>query len=114
MILSKYIRFIPKDILMLELWKAARKSPYHHYIDIKETQLTLEEIRNDINYMILNNRDLCVTTYYGKMLFIDVSKDYVDTNLYNLYNGKNKAELIIRNLKLKELEKTLIKYYTFF
>lgn len=113
--IDTYIGYIPKDKLMFELWKFARKSPYHYYLpNIADPKVTLDEIRNDINFMIENNREIDITTYHGKLLFINITTDTVDTKQYNMYNGTRAAENIIRKLKLEELEKSILNYYKFF
>lgn len=107
-----YVGYIPKDKLMFELWKYARKVPYYYYDNtLPEPYVTINDIRNDINFMILNNRDIDVTTYHGKMLFINITRDNIDTTQYNLYNGKYSAENIVRKLKKEELERSVLNYY---
>jgi hypothetical protein len=109
-----YIKYLPKEQLLFELWKYARISPNFYYCKDLSPVLTIEDARKDINCMLANNRDIDLTTYYGRMLFIDITGDYVDTFNYDLYNGLNKAKKIIDLLKEKELRHTLYTYYKFF
>jgi len=109
-----YIKYLPKDLLLYELWKAARMSPNFYYCKELSPVLTPEDAKKDINHMIANNREIYLTTYYGRMLFIDITGDYVETFNYDLYNGRNSAKKIIDSLKEEELKKTMCNYYKFF
>ncbi len=107
-----YIKHLAKDKLLYALWKAAtRRSHYLYYFHDDLPQTTLNKIRRDLNHMIKNNRPLYLTTYYGKLLYIDISNDYLDDETYNMYNGAKKAEKIINDLKQDELEESLLRYY---
>lgn len=108
-----YIKYLPKDKLLYELWKPARRSQYLYYCPKSVPQLTLEKAKRDINHMIENSRDLDITTYYGKLLFIDISGDYMDPFTYNLYNGRGTAEEIIKKIKIEEMNRSVLKFYTF-
>ena len=109
-----YIKYIPKDKLLYHLWKVAKKSQYLYFYKKKPPILTMHDTKLDLNYMILNKRELSLTTYYGKLLYIDITNDYLDTSIYNMYNGDKLAELVICALKLDEMQKTILRYYTWF
>lgn len=109
-----YIKYLPKDKLLYQLWKYAKPAYYMYYCKDTIPVLTLEKAKQDINYMIHNNRTINISTYYGKQIFIDITGDYLNTLEYNLYNGRNLAEYIIDNLKKEEMQRSVLKYYTFF
>jgi hypothetical protein len=107
-----YIKHLAKDKLLYALWKAAtRYSHYIYYCHDVMPNATLEKARRDINHMIANERPLYLTTYYGKLLYIDITGDYLDPFTYNMYNGSYKAEKMINALKQDELEATVLRYY---
>jgi hypothetical protein len=109
-----YIKHLAKDLLLYELWKAARNSPNLYHCSEMRPTLTYEVTKSDINYMIDNNRKIDVTTYYGRMLYIDISGDYVDVLNYDIYNGRGAAQKIIDKLKERELQKSVCVYFKFF
>jgi len=109
-----FIKFLPKDKLLWSLWKHAKHAQYMYYCSDLAPELTLQRARKDVNYMIQDNRDIELTTYYGRLVFVDISGDYLDAFTYNLYNGRGTAERIITNLKIEELMRSIVKYYTFF
>jgi hypothetical protein len=109
-----YIKLIPKDKLLLALWESAKNTQYMYFCPELVPCLTLAKARRDINYMIQEKRDLELTTYYGKLIFVDITGDYLDPYIYNLYNGKNTAERVVKELKKQELERTILRYFTFF
>ena len=74
-----YIGYLPKDRLLYELWLHARRSPNFYYCKELSPILTLEIAKKDINFMLADSRDIDLTTYYGRMLYIDITGDYVDT-----------------------------------
>lgn len=108
------IKYLPKDKLLFELWKAARISPNFYYCIKFVPTLTLDVVKNDINHMLSDKRDIELTAYYGRMLFVNITGDYMDTTEYDLYNGKYAAKKIIDDLKEGELYNTLCTYYKFF
>lgn len=109
-----YIKYLPKDKLLFELWNAARSAPNFYYCKELSPILTLLDAKRDINHMIANNRDVELTNYYGRMLFINITKDYIETTNYDLYNGRHSAKKIIDALKAQELNGLLCTYYKFF
>lgn len=111
--MSVYIKHLSKDILLYKLWEAARNSPNLHYCAEYYPVLTLELTKNDINFMINDGRNLDLTTYYGKMLYIDITNDYVDVFMYEVYNGNGSAKKIIKQLKEQELRKAICTFYKF-
>ncbi len=109
-----YIKYLPKDKLLYELWNGARYSPNFYYCPELKPTLTLQTVTDDINHMINNDRDIDLTTYHGRMLFIDITNDYIDTFNYDLYNGRGSAKKIIDILKEEELKRTICTYFKFF
>ena len=109
-----YIKHLAKDILLFKLWEAARNSPNFYYCKDTCPVLTPKLTKKDINYMISNDRKIDITTYYGRMLYIDISNDYTDVFMYEIYNGQGSAENVIRQLKKQELEKAICTFYKFF
>ncbi len=109
-----YIKYLPKDTLLYSLWQKARLSPNFYYCKELSPVLTLDEARKDIICMIADGRAIDLTTYYGRMLFVDITGDYLDAFSYDLYNGKNSAKKIIDFLKEQELRRTVCNYYKFF
>lgn len=105
------ISHVPKDILLFELWSAARSSPYT--ANVKPENITLDKIRYDLHYIRLNN---CteLTHYHGRILFVDITHDKFDTTQYNIYNGRFLAEKIIAKVKLGDLRRMITRYYTIF
>ncbi len=101
---------IPKDILLYNLWKHASDSRYMKYFN-KKYNLNIDKIRRDIRHMIKNKRNIYLTTYYGKSLYLDITNDYLDTEMYNKYN-ETPAEEIILLIKFNELKKFVLTYYT--
>jgi hypothetical protein len=105
-----YIRNIPRDILLYELWKYAKPSPYFKHCTYAIPLLTVELARDALNDMIANNNLLSVCTFYGKTIYADITDDYLDQTDYDIYNGKGLAKTIINNIKKKLLNRCLIKY----
>lgn len=108
-----FIKYLPKDQLLYELWKSAKKSKYFYYCPELIPNLTVEQAANDINHMLYSGRSLSLTTYYGKMMYINITNEMVDVNEYNIYNGDGVAEKIIQELKKQELNNTICTYYKF-
>jgi len=109
-----FIKYLPKDQLLYELWKSAKNAQYMYHCQELAPVLTLEKVQRDINYMIQENRDLDLTTYYGRLIFADVTGDCLDAFTYDLYNGRGTAERIVNRLKKLELEKLILRYFTFY
>ena len=110
-----YINHLPKDKLLFELWKNARVSPYFVFCEDKIPTLTISQVRDDITEMIQNNRQINLTTYYGRMLYIDISGSVMNTLDYEAFNRINEEKIIniINKLKFEELRITICKYYIF-
>lgn len=109
-----YIKYLPKDILLYTLWENARCATYFNNCNELIPKLTLCKTQRDIKFMITVGRNIHLTIYYGKLLFIDITKDYIDVSKYNFYNGKGLAKKIIDLLKVREMQKIICKYYLFF
>ncbi len=101
------IKHIPKEDLLFELWKVAKKSEFHKYT---EGEPCKEIVQFDIHNMKLNN-SIDMSLYYGKLLHINLSYNMCDVTEYNLYNGEGLAQKVISKLKHKELEKIILNYY---
>lgn len=99
------IKYLPKDQLLLQLWRNAQKFERFQYLHLK---LKLRHCREDLAHTYK------FMVYYGRTLFIDLSNDYFDPFLYNFYNGVNMAEKVIRKLKRAEINKAILKYYCSF
>lgn len=109
-----YIKHLPKDILLYELWKNARISQNFYYCQYLAPKLTKKRAKKDIHNIINYSYSKKITTYYGRLIFADISGDYLNTFDYNLYNGVNSAQKIIKSLKIEELKRSVLKYYTFY
>ena len=115
-----YIEYLPKNILLLELWLNAKFAPNLAYCHHKLEIPSLDIINQDIYQLYQNkknneelkcgNVDNEISLYYGKMMYIDILPKYCDVHLYNKANGYKSAQHIITKLKKHELMKT-IKYY---
>lgn len=103
----KYIKHLPRDKLLYLLWKKARPSGELKFCRSQIPTLTKKIARRDAC------TSLDLTVYYGRLLFVDLSSDFVNTELYNLYNGRNLADKIIDKLAYKEMLKTILVYYKF-
>jgi hypothetical protein len=108
-----FIKHLPKDKLLFDLWHSAKPVIYMSKCSSIAPILTLKQAREDINYMIQDNREVELTTYYGRLIFLDITGDYLSTYSYDIHNGKGVATAIIRNLKITELNRSILKYYTF-
>lgn len=105
-----YIKFIDKSDLLFELWKNAKTTHYFYDCPEMSYNIDIHKVKQDIQNMI-NNKKIDVSVYHGKNLYVELSGDYLKSNLYNLLNGKSKAEQIVSELKIRELKKTILKYY---
>jgi len=108
-----YIRHLPKDRLLWELWNNAKLAQYMILCPDMAPTLTPILARRDINFMIADKRNIDLTTYYGRLLFIDITGDHLDAFTYDMYNGRGKAKGITDKLKLEQLQRTICKFYTF-
>lgn len=106
-----YIKNIPKDLLLYELWKHAKLSHYLLHCNNLAPLLTLKDARYAINNMIANNDLISVCTFYGRMIYVDITDDYLDSYNYDMHNGKNAAKKIVDKLKLDQLSQCVIRYY---
>ena len=106
-----FIKYLPKDKLLYELWKNAKPAQYMYYCKALAPTVTESEVKRDINNMLRNNRGIELTTYNGRLIFSDITEDYFDPFTYNMYNGKKMAEKIINNLKTEELKRTVLNHF---
>ena len=74
-----YIANLPKDKLLFELWQNAKDSYYFVFCKDKLPKLTLSQVKLDLEEM-KKNLSIHLTTYYGRMLYIDISGDFMDTS----------------------------------
>jgi hypothetical protein len=102
-----YIKNLPKDILLYRLWYNAK---YIKYLKNLKINLNLKRAKKDIDIMLINERKLNLTTYYGKRLFIDLSSDYLDILAYEASNGRGIAIKIINDMKKEEIIKIIALY----
>lgn len=105
---------MPRDILLHRLWSNAKPSQYFYYCPEMKHNLTLDQVRDDINNMLSNGSEISMTSYQGKLLYVKISEDYMDPLQYNSYNGNGLAEKIISEIKKEEMNKVLLSYYKFF
>lgn len=103
-----YIKYLNKAKLLYELWANATISNMlinvdNHVLNKKISKITLENIKNDINIMIANERAINLTIYRYKQVYIDITSDYFDCSNYNLINGKDLANHIIKKIKHQHL-----------
>jgi hypothetical protein len=61
--------------------------------------------------MLANGRKLDITTYQGRLVFADISGDYLDPFNYDVYNGPGKARDIITEIKKEELMFMILQFY---
>jgi hypothetical protein len=108
-----HIKYLPKDKLLWELWTHAKLAQYMQLCPELAPELTQSDARSDINFMIQDNRSIELTTYYGRLLFVDITDDTFDAFTYDMYNGQGTAKNITDKLKLDELRRSICKYYTF-
>lgn len=105
------IRYIPKDVLIKELWTYAVKSKFLHYCDINIT-LNNQKIQSDLYNMISNGDKLKFGIYHGKSLYVDVTSDTLDLKKYISYNGKTICK-IITQLQIFQMKEAILRYYLF-
>jgi hypothetical protein len=108
-----HIKYLPKDKLLWKLWTHAKLAQYMQLCPELAPKLTQSDARRDINFMIQDNRCIELTTYYGRLLFVDITDDTFDAFTYDIYNGRGTAKNITDKLKFSELQRTICKYYTF-
>jgi hypothetical protein len=109
-----YIKFIDKSELLYELWKNAK--PTHYFYECPEMGfiIDLDTVKNDIKNIMTSDGYLgkiSFSVYQGKNIYIELTNDYLKYDLYNLLNGQQKAEKIVTELKVKEIKKSILKYY---
>lgn len=105
-----YIKGIPKDLLLYELWNHAKTSPYMKYCPDAKPTLTPELANDALRNMISNNDKLLVCTFYGRLVYVDITDDVLDGSNYDMHNGKKLASLVVAKLKKKLLDTCLLKY----
>lgn len=108
-----YIKHLPLGKLLWSLWSHAKLDRYMQLCPKLAPKLTIQKAWRDINFMTMDNRKIALTTYYGRLLFVDITGDYLDVFTYDMYNGRNMAKKITNKLKLEELKNTMCKFYTF-
>lgn len=106
-----FIKYLPKDQLIYQLWRNAKYSYMLKYCPMKRPELSIDYIRKDIINMLNNKFPIYLGMYYGKDLFIDISGDYLNAKYYDKFCGKYSAKKIISNLKLAEMKKSIMRYY---
>jgi hypothetical protein len=109
-----FIKHLDKYKLLYELWSYAKFSMHFYYCIHLAPKLNLDQVKIDINDLYERKEKLIFTVYYGRLLHVDITGDYLDTYEYNKYNGKGNAECIINSLKKDELFLTACKYYKSF
>lgn len=105
-----FIRNIPKEVLLYELWLHARSSSYFRYCPDLKPVLTVELAKKALNELISNNSLLSVCTFYGKPLYVDITDDIFDPTDYNDNNGDSLGELVVTKLKKRILDECLLKH----
>lgn len=103
------ITHIHKEDIIYELWKNAKISEFAMYNPVIEEPCK-EMIQLDIHNMLLSGR-IYFTLYYGKLLFIDITDNICDVTYYNSYNGRQLGQKILADLKIREMETSILKYY---
>lgn len=106
-----YIGMLPKDELLYSLWLNAKISPSMK--NLPKLQLTIDQVQSDIRCMIVNNRNIDLMVYYSRMIYLDISKDYVNNIEYDARNGIGLLAKVTNKLKKKELKKCLLNFYKF-
>lgn len=106
-----YIGLIPKDQLLYELYQRAKPSNYFRHCKELLPKLEFSDVRRDLYWLIVNKSRIDFTVYYGKMLYIDITDNYVDTTDYNARNGCKLAEFVINLMKLITMRYTLLTYH---
>ena len=106
-----YIDYLPKDILLYELWANAKKISQLKEFD-GDIQPSMSDIQEDLRIMHRDNQRFVFKIYYGRYLFIDVTDHYLNPISYNIYNGPYLAERIIDKVKLSEINKSILRHYT--
>lgn len=101
------IKYLPKDVLLYKLWKRAKVIPYFRKPKI-ELILTKERAKKDALSM---KKGTYLTYYYGRTLFVDITQDDLDYTIYNMQNGRDAAQKVVRKLKTKELKRLCLRYY---
>ena len=108
-----YIKYLPKDEIIYNLWIYAKYAKYADDCIEQMPTLYLNNVRQDLQMMEKNKRELELTLYYGKMLFVNIEGDYFSPSTYDLYNGYNLAKYIICQVKINEFRKCLLSALTF-
>lgn len=104
------IKLIPKDMLIYNLWQAAKVSIFAKLSkDIMDIP-SIQTIRQDINIME-QTKDINFTLYYGKILHINITGDTCDFSEYNAENGINLGQYVVSKLKTQLLKKAILNYY---
>jgi hypothetical protein len=107
--MALYIKYLPKDRLLFELWKRARRSQHFYYCPHLMPKLDLVQCRKDINMMIASNDKIEVCTYFGRLVYVDITGDYLDSFNYDVHNGDDAALSVVTELKKEELLKAVLR-----
>ncbi len=107
-----YIKYLEKPLLLYNLWKNAKISHYFYECPDIKFDINIEIVKKDINFMLEASNKINVSVYHGKNLYVDITDDYLKCDMYNILNGKFKAENIILELKTDEMKKSILRYYT--
>jgi hypothetical protein len=75
--------------------------------------LTLAECRKCINEMIESSDRISVCTFYGKLLYVDIDSDWLDSFNYDTHNGDNTAYTVINALKKEQLNTAILRFFTY-
>ena len=108
-----YIKYLPKAEIIYNLWVHAKYAKYADDCIDKMPTLYLNDVKKDLLEMEKNKRDIELTLYYGKMLFININGDYLNPATYDSYNGYKLAKYIICQVKIDEISKCLCKTVIF-
>lgn len=107
-----FIGMLSKYELLYNLWVNAIPSRLIGRKANLVPDLNMEDVIDTIDSMIKSKSRLALSIYFGKDLHIDITGKYFEPKKYEEYNGIS-ANKIVRDLKTKELKKSIVKYYTF-
>ena len=102
-----YIKYLPKHLLLFNLWKNAISAQSFSRCPDKLPDLSLTRAKRDIGYMLKDGTSIELTTYRGRTMYIDISGDYFDSFSYDMWNGTGSAKKIVDSLKISELMKSI-------
>jgi hypothetical protein len=108
------IKYLPRDLLLHELWLGAMMCQNLARCTQLAPNLTLAQVKKDIRFMGRDKRELSLTTYWGRSLFVKLSGNYLDTFTYDMMNGPGRGRAVIDRLKRQELGRMVVRFYTHF